>query len=194
MKTRTLLTLTIILSAVFLAGCVQIEQPRAAETEIGEPPTTAVQPEPEEVAEPEIEEQAAPVGTECNIDADCNDDDKCTTDSCSDGSCINVLITGCEQKKTSDPYINAVNFGADEWIEVRAENYRIDGWTIENQDGKVYYTFKEYVTLNNYLKLYSGRGFATTVEWYLFTNDFWKEGDTAILKNDDGEVIDEKTE
>jgi len=189
MKIRTLLTLTIILSAVLLAGCVQIEQPRAAEAEVAEPPAAAIQPEPEEVAEPAVEEK----GTECTTHEECYDDDECTSDSCTNGACMHTLETGCEQKTIAEPHITAVNFGEDEWIQVYAENYRVDGWTIENQDDKVYYTFKEYTTLNNYLKLHSGLGFATTVEWYLNKDDFWKEGDTAILKNDKGEVIDEKT-
>jgi len=188
MKTRTLLTLTIILSAVLLAGCVQIEQPRAAEAEVAEP-AAEVEPEPEEVAEPETLE----IEAECTTHEDCYDDDECTSDSCKNGACVHTLETGCEQKKTAEPHITAVNFGEDEWIQLYAENYRVDDWTIENQEGKLYYTFKDYTTLNNYLKIYSGNGFATTVDWYLSKGDFWNEGDTIILKDANGHKVDEKT-
>jgi hypothetical protein len=101
------------------------------------------------------------------------------------------LITGCISKKNLEPYLVAVNLGDDEWIELYSEQYRVDFWTIQNQNGTVFYEFPDTFTINNKLRIYTENGFATTTEWYLFEKDFWNEGDTVYLKNVDGEVISE---
>ena len=188
MKTKIILALFAILLIILTAGCVQTAQPveeasgnrdqvtgEETQTSNPEPQTIETEPEPE-----------------CENSADCDDGEECTSNACTNGKCVNTVETGCLQKTSSDPYISEVNFDDDdEWIVIKADNYRVDDWTIENQEGVVFYTFKDYTTLNNYLKIHTGRGFATNVNWYLYQDEFWNEGDTVILRNAGGGVVSE---
>ena len=179
MKIKTILLTLIILTAVFVAGCIELQEQELPKVET---------PDIEPIDEVEIEPIIEP---ECSIDKDCDDDDYCTTESCVKGGCTNTLITGCRQKESSEPTITEVQLGEKEWIRITANNYRVDEWTLENQNGTVFYTFLDYTTLNNYLLINTERGIATDMEWYLFRDDFWNVGDTVILKNADGEIISE---
>jgi len=186
MNKKHFLIIALILTAVLVAGCVQA--PAIEKQEEADPVEENIE---EEVLEEEVPVEQAP---QCTTHEDCYDEDECTSDSCKDGVCAHAVESGCEQKKMSEPYISEVNFvGTEDTIEIKAKNYRVDGWTVEDANGTVFITFNDYTTLNNYIILHSASGFSTTVDWYMSKGDFWKEGDTAYLKNVDGEVVSEKT-
>lgn len=186
MKITTILIIAaLLISAVFVSGCVQLSN---WSKQGAVPPENTVQ----EKATPEITaEETKVTGGECTAHADCYDTDECTTDACTEGTCTHTLESGCESKKVSTPQITAVQLGDKEWVEISAKNYRVDDWTFSKKDGTVFYTFPEYTTLNNKIKIYTGGGLSTTVEWYLAKKDFWSPGDTVVLKDKSGTVISE---
>lgn len=182
MKVFTIAILILII-AVLTAGCIQLKSGQKQEAQA----VTNNTPENQLVEE----NTTAPAETpQCAADADCTDDDYCTTDACISGECQNQQITDCRSKKTSTPTITEVQLGDKEYIKITANNSRVEKWTIESQNGTVFYTFdRDYAMINNYLTIHTGRGLATTMEWYLMREDFWNVGDTVILKNAKGEII-----
>jgi hypothetical protein len=188
MKTKALMIIAILLSAVFIAGCMEFppeEQELPKVEDLVDEPMDIPGEEP--IIEPE------PMGTECSTDPDCKDDDYCTTDACINGNCFNTLITGCLSKTEAEPHFVEVNLGEDEWIKLYAENYKVYEWTIRDVNDTVYYMFPDFTKLNNYVTIHSGNGLATAADWYLFKKDFWNPGDTLYLKDKEGVVIDEIT-
>lgn len=182
MKIRKYLIAVSMIFVLLVAGCAG-DAPEETEDTEPEPDFEEI----ETVLEPEEST------TECVTHSDCHDGDECTVNSCVDGECQYIPNYNCESKEYMKPSITEVSFTGEEYVKVEAKNWDVEGWTIENKDGDLFYTFPEKYTLNRYVIIYSKSDLSTSTKKYAGVgNDFWKDsGDTAILVSADGTVISE---
>lgn len=201
METKHLWVFALVLTAlVLVAGC--IEEPtetsvvqegemtaaEALEIERAAENAAAAGMEEEEITE--LVEELADIS--CISDEECDDDNFCTTDSCTKGECANVLTPGCADEETGYIAIVGINYGdaADEWIELDAKNMDVRGWTLET-NGTVKFKFGDvYYDLNNKLKIHTGYGISVSTNAYMSKNEpMWIEGEPIYLKNTAGSIV-----
>ncbi len=198
MNLKTLIFIFSLAAAVAIAGCTGAPaEEKTAEVPAPEAPET-----PEAVvtpAEPTQTEAAAPqpAGTECNVNTDCDDKQRCTTDSCRAGVCKHVTEADCEIKVEEKPRITAANFGAraDEYVQIEGKNWLMENWYVTNSKGEVFIKFAVTADLSNKI---NGK-------WVIYTrcdiplgndryackdNEFFADsGDKAVLKDDSGAIV-----
>ena len=179
------LVLIIIIAAVFMSrGGDKIEAPTDTD-DAYVPPAPAVEDEPE-----------APVG-QCTKNVDCNDNDDCTTDTCSASGCSYNSVPDCQSRKEQAPTITAANFGAyeDEFVQLDGKNYNIASWKVTNSKGTVFVQFEKnnYRLINGKITIYAGCGVDTTIAIYqcLDAGFFSDSGDKAILYDENETAVSE---
>ncbi|HIJ98823.1 TPA: hypothetical protein H1005_02675 [archaeon] len=147
---------------------------------------------------PAPEQPAATYG--CTTNIQCDDKDRCTTDSCSAGVCKNTPEPDCAVSTEQQPKIVAVNFGSkeDEFVQIEGKNWYVDNWVITNGKGEVLIKFFQTYTTENKINgkwtIYTSCASlsTSTIKYVCKDKGFFSDtGDKAILKDEVGNVISE---
>lgn len=184
--------LGLLILVVLIAGCTQ-KAPQTGKTAEQDGQQAAAQ-----TQEPPSSGQSTP-SLQCTKNTDCNDNDPCTTDSCTAGVCKYTPVPDCQFRVEEKPRIVAVNFGDfnDEFVQIDGKNYNIAGWKITNAKGDLLAQFNknEYRLINGKITIYSGCGTlsTTTVIYQCLGKELFSNiGDKAILYDENQTAVSEK--
>ncbi len=174
---------------VAVAGCTQKAEDKKTETQTSKEvqPVAGAQETPSET-------QAS---AECTKNTDCDDKNKCTTDSCVAGACKYITEADCEIKIEEKPHITAANFGprSEEFVQVEGKNWLMEDWSITNSKGVDLIKFIKTSDLSNKINgkwiIYTKCGIGSGNDKYACKDNeiFSDAGDKAILKDETGTVV-----
>ncbi|MFH1424830.1 MAG: hypothetical protein ABIG20_04095 [archaeon] len=180
MNTRVWVLAFALIALVFVSGCVEDS---SDDSGVYAPPADT---EVESELEPEPETEA-----ECEVKDDCDDDNFCTTDNCNDGTCVNLLASGCAVEESGYIAITGVNYDdADEWMDLNAKNMDVRGWTIETNGTEMFKFGNNYFNLNGQLRINTGMGLGNSINVYMGrTEGMWTEGLPISIVDDNGNTV-----
>jgi len=205
MRLKALLLFFLFVLVVSFSGCVSYQEgsiePAPSESEETILPVPAPGVNPEEVEEHIVVDDGSDVDAEigeCTSNADCNDNEPCTTDICLEGgNCKNTIVPGCEivervEKGTiviSEIYTNTNK--NKEFIRLSGFQLLIEGYTLSDEDGHVF-TFPDNFYINGQIRIYSGSSLTVGGGTYYWDSkdQIWDRiGEVATIKDKKGNPV-----
>jgi len=174
---------------ILFAGCAAKQEAAPQSEPEAEVVESEPEPEPAE-SESEPEEIAVEPEPECTTNTDCDDDNRCTTNSCKDGECVHNLEAGCVVSEGKNQIVEVNYSDENEYLKFEGNYPNIDGWQIRDDDGNAF-EFKAYKQLIGTITIYTGNGMSTTTKLYWGKpGGILEEDDVIELVDEGGEVLD----
>lgn len=115
----------------------------------------------------------------------------CGDEDCNGNENEETCPEDCAEEYTGDVRIIALD-ERDEWVELEGYNVIMDGWSLSDEGEKHNYAFPVWFMIDGRIKLHRGYGEdnMTDLFWQSNSHVWNNDGDTATLKDNNGEIID----